>query len=211
MCRPVVTVALVFSFAVACGAAQQANPTPDRQLVRARDPVCTGDASVSSPVRVVRYLDTDEPIPEATNSGLHFIFPMADPQVTSSYGVRTDPLDCTRQRMHRGTDFRGASGTPVYATEAGHALMAGYCDRGTGNCVVLEHANGWRSQYFHLRAVHIRAGSWVARGDHIGDVGSTGRSTGPHLHFQLSRDGVDVDPMEHIGPSVEQASATAQD
>ena len=207
MSRPVVTIALVSIFVVACGAPQQ----PTRQVVRAREPVCTEDANIPGSSRVVRYLDTDEPIPEVMNGSLRFIFPIAVADITSSYGMRIDPLDRSRRRMHRGTDFRGASGTPVYATEAGQALMAGYCDGGTGNCVVLEHANGWRSQYFHLSTVHIRAGSRVARGDHIGDVGSTGRSTGPHLHFQLSRNGADVDPMEHLEPPVEQASATAQD
>jgi murein DD-endopeptidase MepM/ murein hydrolase activator NlpD len=128
-----------------------------------------------------------------------FQLPLADPEVSSPFGVRRDPFQRRRQRMHRGVDFVAEAGTPVYATASGRALMAGWCDRGTGNCVVLQHPNAWRSQYFHLSEVYIRAGQWVEQGTHLGDVGSTGRSTGPHLHFQLGRDGHAVDPMTLVG------------
>jgi murein DD-endopeptidase MepM/ murein hydrolase activator NlpD len=133
-----------------------------------------------------------------------FALPVENPEITSPFGMRDDPIRRGRIRMHRGVDLRGATGTPVYATASGVALMAGYCDRGTGNCVVIEHPHGWRSQYFHLNAVHIRAGETVEQGEHIGDIGSTGRSTGPHLHFQLGRDGEAVDPMTLIGAPLDQ-------
>ena len=210
MCVREMTIVVVLIAAVGCGGPQETTVTPTRQVVRTRDPAPAGDTS-PSPDRVVRYLDTDEPIPEMPDVDLRFVFPVEEPDVTSPFGMRRDPLDRSRHRMHRGTDFRGPTGTPVYATEGGRALMAGYCDRGTGNCVVLEHPSGWRSQYFHLSAVHIRVGTWVERGVHIGDIGSTGRSTGPHLHFQLSHLGVDVDPMEHLEPQTEQASTSIQE
>ena len=201
---------LVIVGSIACGAPQQTEPVPARHVVRAREPICADDGDILGPTRVLRHLDTDETTQEVGSTAPLFLVPVDAPEVTSPFGVRRDPLDRSRRRMHRGTDFRGSVGTPVYATAPGRALMAGYCDRGTGNCVVLEHADGWRSQYFHLSAVHISAGAEVSGGDHIGDIGSTGRSTGPHLHFQLSKDGVAVDPMEIIvgdrvdsGPSTE--------
>jgi len=119
-------------------------------------------------------------------------------RITSYFGMRRDPIH-GRMRMHRGVDYGAPTGSPVYATASGRALMAGYCDRGTGNCVVIEHANGWRSQYFHLNAVHIPVNAEVSRGDHIGDVGSTGRATGPHLHFQIGQSGQAIDPLDLIG------------
>lgn len=141
---------------------------------------------------------------EAPQTDECFALPVADPVITSPFGMRDDPIRRGRRRMHRGVDLRGATGTPVYATASGVALMAGYCDRGTGNCVVIEHPYGWRSQYFHMNAVHIRAGQTVEQGEHIGDIGSTGRSTGPHLHFQLGREGEAVDPMTLIGTQLSQ-------
>ncbi len=128
-----------------------------------------------------------------------FVLPVRDADITSPFGMRRHPIS-GRRRMHRGVDFRGARGTPVFATASGRAVMAGYCDRGTGNCIVIDHPGGWRSQYFHLDEVHIPVNSVVRQGQHIGDIGSTGRSTGPHLHFQIGRAGGEArDPMTLIG------------
>ncbi|MBN1947284.1 MAG: M23 family metallopeptidase [Bradymonadales bacterium] len=133
-----------------------------------------------------------------------FLLPLTEPRITSPFGWRRDPFRRRQRRMHRGTDFGAPSGTPVYATASGIAIMAGWCDANTGNCVVIVHPNGWRSQYFHLERVDIRCGRKVVRGQQIGAVGSTGRSTGPHLHFQLSQGGEDVDPMTVIGHPLSQ-------
>lgn len=128
-----------------------------------------------------------------------FALPVREADITSPFGMRRHPIS-GRRRMHRGVDFRGERGTPVYATASGRAVMAGYCDRGTGNCIVIDHPGGWRSQYFHLDEVHIPVNSVVRQGQHIGDIGSTGRSTGPHLHFQIGRVGGEArDPMTLIG------------
>lgn len=178
-------------------------PTQTRQLVRQRDPVCLDDGP-QLPRRTVRRVEAggvmEEPAADLTVVlGESFLIPVAEPEVTSHFGMRSDPINPSRRRMHRGVDLRGATGTPVLATASGRALMAGYCDRGTGNCVVIEHAHGWRSQYFHLDEVHIRAGQAVSQGDRIGDIGATGRATGPHLHFQLGREGAAEDPMPLMG------------
>ena len=129
--------------------------------------------------------------------------PVEEPRITSRYGPRIDPITGQPGRMHRGTDFGHPTGTPVYAPASGRVLMAGWCTAGTGNCVVMEHTGGWRTQYFHLSRVRTRSGTEVAQGERIGDIGSTGRSTGPHLHFQMSRGGVDIDPETAFGTPVQ--------
>jgi murein DD-endopeptidase MepM/ murein hydrolase activator NlpD len=170
-----------------------ADPLPARQLRRVRIEGSLPDAPAST-----------EPDRLDLPSHERFAVPVAEPSVTSGYGMRRDPLRPRRRRMHRGVDYRGEPGTPVYATASGRAVMAGWCDRGTGNCIVLDHPHGWRSQYFHLSRVRIANGDWVEQGQHIGDIGSTGRSTGPHLHFQLGRDGHAVDPEELYGTPLAQ-------
>ncbi|MFT4703440.1 MAG: murein DD-endopeptidase MepM/ murein hydrolase activator NlpD [Bradymonadia bacterium] len=130
--------------------------------------------------------------------------PVRDPRVTSRFGPRIDPITGERGRMHRGTDYGHPTGTPIYAPASGRVILAGYCDRGTGNCIVLEHTNGWRSQYFHLSEVSIRSGEEVRQGELMGEIGSTGRSTGPHLHFQVGPPGGGaVDPETILGTPVQ--------
>lgn len=161
--------------------------------------VSVGEAERS--VRVERLREpAAEPAPEAVE---RWAIPVREPRVTSRFGPRIDPITGAPGRMHRGVDFGHPTGTPVYATASGRVLMAGWCDRGTGNCIVIEHANGWRSQYFHLSRVTIAAGTTVAQGDAIGEIGSTGRSTGPHLHFQLGPPGEAYDPEPLFGTPVQ--------
>lgn len=132
-------------------------------------------------------------------AGEVWVHPVSNPRVTSGFGPRTHPVTGQRGRMHRGVDFGGPTGTPVVAPASGRVVAAGWCDRSTGNCIVIDHANGWRSQYFHLSRVDVRPGATVTQGQQIGAIGSTGRSTGPHLHFQVGRDGQAVDPMGLFG------------
>lgn len=131
-----------------------------------------------------------------------WIQPIAAPRVTSRFGPRIDPITGERGRMHRGIDYGAESGTPVLAAASGEVILGGWCDRGTGNCIVIEHAGGWRTQYFHLSAVHVGPGDRVAQGEAIGEVGSTGRSTGPHLHFQVGQGPEAVDPESMFGTPV---------
>lgn len=125
--------------------------------------------------------------------------PIDDPRVTSRFGPRIHPVTGEVGRMHRGIDYGAPTGTPVYATADGEVLLGGYCDGATGNCVVIDHGNGWRSQYFHLSRVDVGAGDRVRAGEQIGAVGSTGRSTGPHLHFQLGLGTEAIDPELLLG------------
>lgn len=188
------------------------NPAPSRQLVRPRRHVAVLDGAprVTRTARRSRTTRTARRIAlssdaEGVRRGRSEVFraPLRQMVVTSPFGERRHPIH-RRRHMHRGIDLRAARGTPVYATASGEAVMAGYCDSGTGNCIVLDHAGGWRSQYFHLSRVRIGVGDRVSQGQHIGDVGSSGLATGPHLHFQLGRGRHAVDPMTLIGTPVEQ-------
>ncbi|MCK9329549.1 MAG: M23 family metallopeptidase [Candidatus Cloacimonetes bacterium] len=112
--------------------------------------------------------------------------------VTSPYGNRFHPI--TRKwRMHSGVDYRGATGTPVYAVSSGRVILARK-NGGFGNTVEVLHENGYVTQYAHLHRIRVKHGQRVSMGSVVGTVGSTGASTGPHLHFGLRINGRYVNP-----------------
>jgi murein DD-endopeptidase MepM/ murein hydrolase activator NlpD len=115
--------------------------------------------------------------------------------------MRQDPKRRKLRKMHKGLDFGAKRGTPVYATGPAKVMFAGRGSRGVGICVILRHNDEWVSRYFHLSKVDVRSGQTVEAGQIIGRVGSTGRSTGPHLHFEVRKKGQPVDPGELIGTS----------
>jgi murein DD-endopeptidase MepM/ murein hydrolase activator NlpD len=121
-----------------------------------------------------------------------FQFPLRERRVTDSFGPRINPVT-GKQGNHRGVDLAAPLGTPVYAARAGAVSEAGE-NAVYGKYVVLKHANGYRSLYGHLSRVDVKRGAEVPSGGVIGRVGSTGQSTGPHLHFELSKDGRLEDP-----------------
>ena len=123
-------------------------------------------------------------------SGL--IAPVNGP-VSSNYGMRRHPILKIR-RMHAGTDFRARTGTPIYAVTDGTISMAGR-NGGHGNYVRVDHGAGLSSGYSHMSRIAVSRGTRVRRGQVIGYVGSTGLSTGPHLHYELYRGGRNIDPM----------------
>jgi murein DD-endopeptidase MepM/ murein hydrolase activator NlpD len=119
--------------------------------------------------------------------------PMPGQVVTSAFGVRRDPLLGTAA-MHPGIDFRARPGTAVPATAAGTVTRAGWAG-GYGRMVEIDHGNGYRTRYAHLSGIDVTVGQKVARGETIGHTGSTGRSTGPHLHYEIRHDGEAVNPV----------------
>jgi murein DD-endopeptidase MepM/ murein hydrolase activator NlpD len=121
-----------------------------------------------------------------------FSWPASGP-ITSGFGWRIDPI-FHRRALHTGIDIAAAWGTPVEAAQAGSVLYAGWMT-GYGNVVVLDHGAGVSTVYAHLSSYSVRPGQAVARGEVIGRVGSTGWSTGPHLHFEVRQDGQPVDPL----------------
>jgi murein DD-endopeptidase MepM/ murein hydrolase activator NlpD len=115
-------------------------------------------------------------------------------RIASGFGYRIDPIYKTT-KMHPGIDFTAPQGTPIYATADGVVKMAGFSDGGYGNHVVINHGYGYETLYGHMFKVKARAGEKVKRGEVIGYVGSTGKSTGPHCHYEVHKNGQKIDPI----------------
>ncbi|WP_305987455.1 M23 family metallopeptidase [Roseibium sp. MMSF_3544] len=111
--------------------------------------------------------------------------PVKNGSVSSNYGPRVDPF-LKRLAMHTGIDFKAPYGSRVYSTAPGTVLAAKW-KGGYGKMVEIRHANGFVTRYAHLSRMHVKAGDHVLAGDLIGNIGSTGRSTGPHLHYEVRR------------------------
>lgn len=116
--------------------------------------------------------------------------------ITSGFGVRSDPFRRTAA-MHAGIDLAAPTGTAVYATADGTVDRAEWSG-GYGNCVEIDHGKGLQTRFGHLSRILVHAGQIVHRGDLIALVGSTGRSTGPHLHYEVRMDGHAVNPMPYL-------------
>jgi len=115
---------------------------------------------------------------------------------TSTFGMRVDPF-VRAPAMHTGLDFRGSMGDPIHATAAGTVTQAGWSG-GYGKMVEVDHGNGLATRYGHLSAIDVVAGQKVQIGQTVGRLGSTGRSTGPHLHYETRIDGDAVDPQKFL-------------
>ena len=118
-------------------------------------------------------------------------------RVASGFGYRIDPL-YKDSRLHAGLDFSAPTGTPIYATADGEVQIAGFNTDGYGNKVVINHGYGFQTLYAHMVRVKARVGQSVKRGEVIGYVGSTGKSTGPHLHYEVIKRGAKVDPVYYF-------------
>jgi murein DD-endopeptidase MepM/ murein hydrolase activator NlpD len=115
-------------------------------------------------------------------------------RVASGFGLRIDPVYKT-VKMHAGLDFAAPQGTPIYATADGVVKKAGYNEGGYGNHVVINHGYGYETVYGHMVRIKARNGQKVKRGEIIGYVGSTGKSTGPHCHYEVHKNGQKLDPV----------------
>ncbi|MDR2258916.1 MAG: M23 family metallopeptidase [Treponema sp.] len=120
-----------------------------------------------------------------------FIWPVPG-YITSPYGFRKSPFTGARQ-FHSGLDIGSPTGTPIRAAMSGRVSAVGW-DDAFGNYVVVSHHSGYRTLYAHMSVVRVKSGAYVGTGERIGDVGSTGLSTGPHLHFTVYKNGVTVNP-----------------
>jgi hypothetical protein len=121
-------------------------------------------------------------------------------EFTSGFGVRSDPF-LGRPAMHTGLDFRAATGDPVRATANGKVASSGWAG-GYGRMVEIDHGNGLSTRYGHLSQIDVKVGDAIRIGQVIGEVGSTGRSTGPHLHYETRIDGEAVDPQKFLRAGV---------
>ncbi|GMV99622.1 MAG: hypothetical protein AMXMBFR84_07610 [Candidatus Hydrogenedentota bacterium] len=118
-------------------------------------------------------------------------------QVSSRFGYRQDPFS-RRLRHHDGMDIRAPAGTKIHSTGKGKVVEAGW-DGYLGNMVRVDHGNGLETVYGHMRKILVSEGTEVSRGDVLGEVGSTGRSTGNHVHYEVRKNGRQVDPEKYLG------------
>jgi murein DD-endopeptidase MepM/ murein hydrolase activator NlpD len=123
--------------------------------------------------------------------------PVANGFISSYFGERTDPLD-GREAFHKGVDFAGTAGSQVVAVAAGIVTWAGERS-GFGKLIEINHGDGYVTRYAHNERTLVSVGQTVKRGEPVALMGSTGRSTGPHVHFEVVRNGRPVDPLTFIG------------
>ena len=125
-----------------------------------------------------------------------FTHPCPGGYISSGFGYRTQPI-AGASTNHKGIDFAAATGTPIYAAAAGTVISAGYAGN-AGNLLVISHGNGLLTYYMHCNAIYVSAGQKVSRGQNVAAVGTTGNSTGPHLHFQVMLNGTPVNPANYL-------------
>ncbi|MCL2408618.1 MAG: peptidoglycan DD-metalloendopeptidase family protein [Oscillospiraceae bacterium] len=125
--------------------------------------------------------------------GRQYIWP-ADGPITSGFGPRVIAVG---SRNHRGLDIGGRLGDPIFAADYGEVIFSGW-NGGFGNAITIRHDNGDETLYAHLNEIFVSVGDWVYQGQIIGAMGTTGTSTGVHLHFEIIIDGVQVDPILYL-------------
>jgi murein DD-endopeptidase MepM/ murein hydrolase activator NlpD len=133
---------------------------------------------------------------ERALDGIPQVVPASVQNITSGFGYRRDPFN-GRGAMHAGIDFKGAIGSPIFAAADGRVTFAGR-KSGYGNAIEITHGNGMLTRYAHLSRIGVKVGQPVAAGATIGGLGSTGRSTGPHLHFEVRINNRAVNPRPFL-------------
>ncbi len=129
-------------------------------------------------------------------SGGRLLWPTTSNLITSYFGYRVHPIYRTT-RFHSGIDIGAPYGAPIYAAESGKVILASYYD-GYGNCIIIDHGDGVSTLYAHCSSIIVKVGQYVSKGQIIGYVGSTGNSTGPHLHFEVRINGNPVNPLNYF-------------
>jgi murein DD-endopeptidase MepM/ murein hydrolase activator NlpD len=120
---------------------------------------------------------------------------------SDGFRYRTDPV-YGDIRFHSGIDFSGPTGMPVFATGNGVVKEVAYSFFGYGNCIIIDHGFGYATRYAHLRTASVHNGQAVKRGEQIGTLGSTGKSTGPHLHYEVYYLGKHQNPMNYFSSDI---------
>ena len=151
---------------------------------------------VKKPVTQVVLKGTATPMASATEraqaSSAGFICPMNRGSIKRISAYWGDG------RGHRGIDMAGDIGVAIFAAKAGKVISAGYSGS-YGYCVVIDHGNGYKTRYAHASALCVRTGATVSQGQQIARLGNTGRSTGPHLHFEILKNDTQINPAPYIG------------
>lgn len=178
-----------------------ADEPSDEELRAELDPAALGDsldqlaAEAQSQEETLRALTGYFEDRQALLASAPSIWP-ARGWVTSDFGYRLDPYTAAR-KQHAGIDIANAIGTPIVAPANGTVIYASY-ENGYGNVLVLDHGSGIKTRYAHLSKIHVRMGDRVKRGQLIAALGNTGRSTGPHLHYEVRINGTPENPRKFI-------------
>ena len=213
--RNTLALAVVASFGIAAAPAQ-AQETNTAAAVGAIDmskvaaPTQTGEDAQFKQL-FAQWDNLDRATPAATSVSVPSRMPLDNTKLTSDYGMRTHPVLGGR-RNHKGVDLAAPVGTPIYATADGYVSKAEWFSS-YGKYVSIEHGANLQTRFAHMSRIAVDAGTRVKKGQLIGYVGSTGRSTGPHLHYEVRIDGKAVNPVPYMVESEAQrafALATGQ-
>jgi murein DD-endopeptidase MepM/ murein hydrolase activator NlpD len=164
-----------------------------------RNPTLTNDIIIIS--RAPEAASVNRPLAVkagAAASNFPSIWPVIGP-LRSGVGMRSNPFGGSSIEFHKGQDIAAPTGTPVSATADGVVVVAGWV-RGYGNGIYIDHGNGISTRYGHLSRIDVVVGQTIKQGQHLGLVGSTGRSTGPHLHYEVRINGQATNPLNYLPP-----------
>ncbi|HBK15623.1 MAG TPA: M23 family peptidase [Erythrobacter sp.] len=198
--RNTLALAVVASFGIAAAPAQ-AQETNTAAAVGAIDmskvaaPTQTGEDAQFKQL-FAQWDNLDRATPAATSVSVPSRMPLDNTKLTSDYGMRTHPVLGGR-RNHKGVDLAAPVGTPIYATADGYVSKAEWFSS-YGKFVSIEHGADLQTRFAHMSGITVKAGTRVKKGDVIGYVGSTGRSTGPHLHYEVRIAGKAVNPVPYM-------------
>jgi len=154
------------------------------------------EAQLEALIREKQRLNIKNKVTSAYSASGSFTWPTKSRYITSSFGWRTHPI-YGRLKFHTGLDIAASWGSAIYATCSGVVIYAGWYG-GYGNAVIIDHGGGYSSLYGHCSSISVRQGQKVSTGEKIAAVGSTGQSTGPHLHFEIRQNGTPVNPRSKI-------------
>ncbi len=119
-------------------------------------------------------------------------------RLASGFGFRRDPIEDSLVKFHKGLDIAAPTGTPIFAAAAGTISLA-ETQGGYGNCIEIQHSDEYLTRYGHLSKIDVKTGQKVKRGQYIGEVGSIGRSTGAHCHYEVHKNGTPINPISFVG------------
>ncbi|MFY9633451.1 MAG: peptidoglycan DD-metalloendopeptidase family protein [Cellulosimicrobium cellulans] len=151
-------------------------------------PAATGSAGGTPDAAAVPSVT---PAPVDSSLGV----PLASMSISSPFGFRTSPITGGSGELHTGLDLVASCQTAVFTAGSGTVVEAGWSQNGGGNRIVVDHGNGMKSTYNHLSSIETSVGALVTKGQRLGGAGTTGNSTGCHLHFEIVRNGTTVDPQ----------------
>ena len=172
------------------------SPVQANNSNRVTRPALVNDIVIISEAPVSSHLPSASAPNMSSARNMPSIWPVAG-AIRGGFGVRRNPFGGSSSEFHKGQDISAPMGTPVIATADGVVTIAGWL-RGYGQVVYVDHGNGLSTRYGHLSRIDVMVGQTIQRGSQLGLVGSTGRSTGPHLHYEVRRDGQPLNPLPYL-------------